>query len=165
MVNMLTFLLIRHGIAEASRSDLPDSRRALTEEGRLKSRDAFKVLLDKGYVPSLGVSSPFLRAVETLDCLEEVMGRPLPRHVLESLQPGGDPLRVETWLRSMAAEEEDTDGVAPVVALVSHQPLCSRLIHQLTGAMQDMHKGSCAVLRFDQGSFSLDEVIHAEEED
>lgn len=158
---MLTFLLIRHGIAEASRSDLPDSRRALTDKGREKSKAAFQCLLAKGYLPSLGVSSPFLRAIETLDCLEEIMDRPLPRHVLENLQPGGEPLEVEAWLRSMAATDDEASREPSVVALVSHQPLCSRLIHHLTGTLQDMYKGSCAVLNYDQGRFSLVEVIHA----
>lgn len=148
---MITLLLIRHGIAEDPRRGLPDAERALTVEGWERTRAAMRGLVRRGYLPTRGIASPYRRAVETLTCLREATPKGFPVGYWEGLVPSGSPEAVEDWLRAQLAEAEDFS----VLALVSHQPLCSELLHHLTGHLLDFKKAACAVIHFDGALFEL----------
>ena len=60
-------LLLRHGIAEERRVDLPDGRRALTPEGRQRSEAVLQCLVALGLGCDLLLSSPLTRARQTAD--------------------------------------------------------------------------------------------------
>ena len=57
--------LLRHGIAEDAKPGRPDSERALTDEGRAKLRRVLKRARTADVTPSLILSSPYRRAMET----------------------------------------------------------------------------------------------------
>src|SRR5437899_3482698 len=65
--------LLRHGIAEDGKPGRPDSERALTEEGRAKLRRVLKRARTGDVNPSLILSSPYRRAVETADVAVEIL--------------------------------------------------------------------------------------------
>ncbi len=145
---MATLLLIRHGVAEAWRPGTADAGRTLTGEGRIKTRAAMKGLVARGLVPDRGCSSPYRRAVETMDCLAEAVaeasGKVFPMESWEGLEPGGDPAAAEAWLRARATAA----GPQARLAVTSHEPFLSLLVAQLTGKRLDVKKASCTVVEW-----------------
>jgi len=148
---MITFLLIRHGIAENPRSGLRDADRALTPEGWEKTRAAMRGLVLRGYQPVRGVASPYRRAAETLACLKEATAEGFPVVCWEGLEPDAGCAEAEDLLRGLVAEAQPFD----CIALVSHQPFLSELIQYLTGQSLEMKKASCAVIHWNAGRFEL----------
>ena len=57
--------IFRHGIAEDAVAGQSDADRALTDEGRKKTAEVVKTARRAGFEPSLIVSSPYLRAIQT----------------------------------------------------------------------------------------------------
>ena len=146
---MTMLLLIRHGIAEESRSGLPDSERALTEEGWIKTRAAMTGLVSWGYLPSRGISSPYRRAMESMACLNEAAMARDPKHafpvgVSDGFTPGADTVEMDHWLRRLVINA----GPAELIAITSHEPFLSSLIHQLTGQHIEVKKASCTVIEW-----------------
>jgi phosphohistidine phosphatase len=148
---MITLLLIRHGIAENPRPGQRDADRALTVEGWEKTRAAMRGLVLRGYLPGRGVASPYRRAAETLACLKEATAEGFPVACWEGLEPEASPAEAKEWLLGMMLEAQPFD----TIALVSHQPFLSDLIHCLTGRSVEMKKASCAVLHWNGGRFEL----------
>ncbi|MFN8012363.1 MAG: histidine phosphatase family protein [Holophagaceae bacterium] len=152
---MATLLLVRHGPAEEGRPGLADAGRALTPEGWIRTRAAMKGLVALGFVPDRGCTSPFRRAVETMDCLAEAAaeasGRVFPMESWEGLQPEGDPAVAEAWLRQRAAAA----GADATLAVTSHEPFLSLLIAHLTGKRVDVKKASCTVISWSGGGWSF----------
>src|SRR5215813_11800600 len=66
--------VLRHGIAEDGKPGRPDSERALTQEGREKLRRVLKHARIAGVEPSLILSSPYRRAIETAEEAVDVLG-------------------------------------------------------------------------------------------
>jgi phosphohistidine phosphatase len=106
--------LLRHGIAE---SGYPDSARALTEEGKEKLR---KVLKRCGAKPTLILSSPYRRALETAQIAAEVLEYSSEIERSESLTPDGAPDAV--WDEIRARKDE------AAILLASHEPLMSATV-------------------------------------
>nr|WP_320131453.1 hypothetical protein [uncultured Holophaga sp.] len=148
---MITLLLIRHGIAEDFQRGQRDEDRALTPEGWSRTRSGMQGLVARGYLPDLGICSPYRRAAETLVCLKESTPHGFPSETCGLLLPEGKPLEVEFWLRGIL--EEVPDG--RTVALVSHQPFLSSLVFQLTGHRVDFKKASCSILHWRQQAFEF----------
>jgi phosphohistidine phosphatase len=131
--------LLRHGIAEDARPGTSDADRALTPEGKEKLR---RVLKRAGITPSLILSSPYKRAVETAEIAAEVLGYSGKVVRVEALVPGGSPYAVWDELR---ARKEET-----AVLLAGHEPLMSSIVALLLDcpALQvDMKKA--ALVRVD----------------
>lgn len=148
---MITILLIRHGIAEDPKRNVPDAERPLTAEGWEKTRAAMKGLVRRGYLPTRAVSSPYKRAAETLVCLKEATSDGFPVGYWEGLVPEGKPLLAEDWLRAQLVEAPSSE----ILALVSHQPFCSELTRHLTGQWVDFKKSACTVIHFDGSVFTF----------
>jgi phosphohistidine phosphatase SixA len=144
---MITILLIRHGIAEDSKG--PDADRALTAEGWEKTRAAMKGLVARGYIPTVGVSSPYRRAAETLICLREATQDGFSVGYWDGLRPGGAMNPAELWLRAQVAEGRPSE----VIALVSHQPFLGSFVRHLTGNSLDIKKASCSVIHWTGSRF------------
>ena len=68
--------LLRHGIAEDAAPGRPDSERALTEEGRDKLRRVLRRARSADAAPSLILSSPYRRALETAALAAEMLSYP-----------------------------------------------------------------------------------------
>jgi phosphohistidine phosphatase len=118
--------VIRHGIAEDARAGSPDSARELTDEGREKVAAVAKMARRAGVEPSLIISSPYVRAVQTAKVAAEEFG--YSGHVLktETLVPFGTPKSVWDELRDHAGEA--------AILVAGHEPLLSQLVAYLLGA-------------------------------
>ncbi len=66
--------LLRHGIAEDGGAGVDDASRALTPEGRKKLQQVLRAAVKAGVVPSLIVSSPLKRAVQTAAMAKSALG-------------------------------------------------------------------------------------------
>ena len=138
--------LLRHGIAEEGHVGKRDADRELTPDGRRKLRETLNTVAEAGTKPSLILSSPLRRAVQTA---EIAGGR---------LQYKADILQTKTLLPS-ATPEQVWDEIRvhkgePELMLVGHDPLFTHLAGYLLGVPElhiDFKKG--AVLRVDFESF------------
>ena len=156
---MVKLLLIRHGIAEEPRAGRPDADRALTAQGWAKTRGAMAGLVARGYVATRGVSSPYRRAVETLRCLQEATQGGFKVETWDGLVPEGSCGMAEAWLMGQLAPVREPH----TLALVSHEPFLSSLVHHLTGAEVEFKKASCCVLRWKEGRFELEAAFEPAE--
>lgn len=117
--------LVRHGIAEDVPASGRDADRALTGEGRRRTRRAALGLRELGVRPAVVLASPLLRARQTAEIVAEVLDVRLERW--DDLAPGLDPGRVSRELDARFA------GAGPV--LVGHEPHCGELLaYWLTGS-------------------------------
>jgi phosphohistidine phosphatase len=138
--------LLRHGIAEDPRPGQPDPERALTNEGREKLRRVLKQASKAGVAPSLILSSPYRRALETAGVAVEVLGYAGKVVRTRALTPEASPL--DAW------EEIRTRKDEPAILLASHEPLMSSMAAFLldSPALQvDMKKA--ALVRVDCDRF------------
>jgi len=132
--------LLRHGIAE---DGYPDSARALTAEGKEKLR---KVLKRSGARPSLIISSPYRRALETAEIAAEVLEYSGQIERAQALTP--DASAPAVWEEIRIRKDEDA------ILLASHEPLMSATAAFLLGApgvLVDMKKA--ALVRIDVDRF------------
>lgn len=113
---MVQIYLLRHGIAE---NTTPDSERALTSEGRDKLRRVLIRARSADVDPTLILSSPLRRAVETADIAVEVLGHHGKVVKTRALVPDASPY--DTW------EEIRKHSGEPAILLASHEPLMSSL--------------------------------------
>ena len=65
--------ILRHGIAEDGQAGQPDSERALTPDGRKKLRTVLRVAANAGVAPSLILTSPYKRALQTAQIAAEIL--------------------------------------------------------------------------------------------
>jgi phosphohistidine phosphatase len=134
--------ILRHGIADDHRPDLPDEKRALTEEGRKKLRLVLGRARAAGVAPSLILTSPYVRAVQTAEIAAEVLGYKGTILRTNALVPVSSPEAVWRELRDHRDE--------PSVLLAGHEPLLSETAGYLLGSPGmaiDFKKG--ALLRID----------------
>src|SRR5580693_6387156 len=96
--------LFRHGIAEDAKPGRPDASRALTDEGRKKIAEVVRTARRAGVEPSLIVSSPYVRAVETARMAAEGFTYKGDVVRLETLVPHGSPEKVWAELRDYREE-------------------------------------------------------------
>src|SRR5580658_9895674 len=115
--------LFRHGIAEDAGPGLPDPKRALTDEGKRKVAEVVKAARRAGVEPSLIISSPYVRAVETARIAVEGFGYKGDLAQTEKLVPHGIPEKVWAELRDYREES--------AILLAGHEPLLSRLVAYL----------------------------------
>jgi phosphohistidine phosphatase len=136
--------ILRHGIAEDGKPGGNDSDRALTSEGKKKLRDILQVAQKAGVSPTLIISSPYRRAVESAQVAVDELG--YKGKVLETntLLPTSDPKPVWDEIRVHKSESE--------LMLVGHEPLLSTLIGYLLAAPSlsiDLKKGALVRIDFD----------------
>jgi phosphohistidine phosphatase len=112
--------LLRHGIAE---DGYPDAQRALTAEGKEKLR---RVLKRSGAKPSLILTSPYRRAVETAEIAADVLGYTDEIERAQSLTPDGSPAAVWEEIRAHKGETG--------ILLASHEPLMSATVAYFLGS-------------------------------
>jgi phosphohistidine phosphatase len=132
--------LLRHGIAEEGH---PDAQRALTAEGKEKLR---RVLKRSGAKPSLILSSPYRRALETAEIAADVLGYTDEIERSSSLTPDGTPTGVWDEIRARKGET--------AILVASHEPLMSTAVAYLLGSPGvhvDMKKA--ALVRIDVDRF------------
>lgn len=138
--------ILRHGIAEDGKPGRPDSERALTAAGREKLRGVLERARGAGVEPSLILSSPYRRAVETAQVAVQVLGR---TRIVETRALVPEAAPEDVW------EEIRVHRNESAVLLAGHEPLLGLTVAYLLGApavQVDMKKA--ALVRIDQESFS-----------
>ena len=131
--------LLRHGIAEDARPGMGDSDRALTREGREKLRRVLTRAHEAGVAPTVILSSPYRRAVETAQLAAETLAYRGEIVRTSALVPNASPALTWDEVRVLGGQE--------VVLLASHEPLMSSLCAYLLGAPSlqvDFKKGALA---------------------
>jgi phosphohistidine phosphatase len=138
--------LLRHGIAEDGVGKL-DSERALTPEGIKKLHDVMKTLKEASISPTLVISSPYKRAVQTAEVAILDLGYKGTLEKSQALTPDSSPRDAWSEVRNRKSEAE--------VLLVGHEPLFSSLTAFLLNApslLLDFKKGG--VVAIDMASFT-----------
>jgi phosphohistidine phosphatase len=139
--------LLRHGISEDERAGLSDAERALTSEGRRRLRQTLQVAGRADVKPTLILSSPLKRAVQTAEIAKEILVCRNEIVSTRALLPGSTAEQV--WEEIRCNKDE------PSVVLVGHNPLFANLAGYLLGQPElqvDFKKG--AILRLDVDRFS-----------
>jgi phosphohistidine phosphatase len=138
--------LLRHGVAEDAKPGISDASRSLTGEGRRKLRHTLHVACQAKVTPTLILSSPLNRTMETAKIAAEVFE--YKAEILQSklLKPGST--AEQAWDEIRGHREESA------LLLVGHNPMLSLLAAFLLGAPDlriDMKKG--ALLKVTVDSF------------
>ena len=111
--------LLRHGIAEDAKPGHPDTERPLTAEGREKLRRVLKRARTADLDPSLILSSPYRRAIETAAVAAEVLAYKGEIVRTRALVPESSPFDAWEEIRNRKDER--------AILLSSHEPLMSSL--------------------------------------
>src|SRR4051794_22792324 len=111
--------LLRHGIAEDPKPGRPDSERPLTSEGRDKLRRVLKRARTADLEPSLILSSPYRRALETAAVAADVLGYKGEIVQIRALVPEASPF--DAWEEIRSRKEERA------ILLAGHEPLMSSM--------------------------------------
>jgi phosphohistidine phosphatase len=139
--------LLRHGIAEDAPPGHPDSERALTSEGRDKLRRVLKRARGAEVAPSVILSSPYRRAIETAEVAAEVLGYAGKVVKTRALTPDASPY--DAWEEIRARQEERA------ILLASHEPLMSSMVAFLLGCSAlNVEMKKAALVRVDCGRIS-----------
>lgn len=120
----MDLILLRHGKAE-DRHEAGDRERALMEKGREQAARAARLLRAAGRLPSIVLSSPYVRARQTAEVFCETAGMPGPL--------------IQGWIgcgmtADLALAELQAFHDFERVMLVGHEPDFSMLACHLIGA-------------------------------
>ncbi len=112
--------LLRHGVAEDARAGQPDSERPLTAEGHEKLRRVLKRARRADLEPSLILSSPYRRAMETAAVAAEILAYAGEIVRTRALVPEATPFDAWEEIRGRKTERS--------ILLASHEPLMSSMV-------------------------------------
>lgn len=161
---MKTLYLLRHAKSSWDNESLSDFERPLNDVGHRTAPLMGKVLADRGYIPSVIVSSPAERAARTAELVKEAAGLNVSIRLDDRIYEASP-----NSLRTVVSEFDDNHES---VILVGHNPGMEGLIRYLTGEMQPMPTASLAVIELNIGSWNevdaesgkLVEVVRPKEE-
>jgi phosphohistidine phosphatase len=134
--------ILRHGIAEVGRPGRSDAERKLTDAGREKLRWVLDRARTASLKPSLILTSPYKRAVETAEIAAEILGCKNAIVQTDVLLPSSSAQAV--WRELVNYRDNDA------ILLTGHEPLLGEAASYLLGASRvllDLKKG--ALLRID----------------
>ncbi|HEX4170274.1 MAG TPA: histidine phosphatase family protein [Bryobacteraceae bacterium] len=141
--------LLRHGIAEEGHAGLSDADRALTSEGRKKLRQVLQTAAKAGVQPTLMLSSPYKRAIQSAEIAKRTLGYSGEILQTKVLAPGSNVEQVWEEIRVHRGEMS--------LLLAGHNPLFEHLAGYLLGhsnLKMEFKKG--ALLRLDVESFGVE---------
>ncbi len=142
MVIPMEIYLLRHGIAEDGSATGRDADRRLTDEGRAKLRRVLERAHQAGVRPSLILTSPLRRALETAEIASHELGYDGKIVRIAALTPESSPQQVWEAIRE---RREET-----AVLLAGHEPLFSATVAYLLGSAREMvHFRKGALVRID----------------
>ena len=122
-MSTIDLYLIRHGLAGQHGDYTNDAERPLTDEGKRKTKQVAKRLVDLGITVDLMLTSPLVRAQQTADiCKDAGLSKSL--EVADCLATGN----IEEWL----AWFEGWRSPEKSLALVGHEPTLSAWAEVLT---------------------------------
>ena len=137
--------ILRHGIAEDGSNSGRDEDRELTSEGRKKLKEVLKTVGRAGVSPTLILTSPYARAVQTAQLAAEELKCAREIENSRSLTPDARPEDVWLEIRTRHSEQQ--------VLLSSHNPLCAELVAYLLQSPNlwvDFKKGAVVRIDFEQ---------------
>jgi phosphohistidine phosphatase len=138
--------LLRHGIAEQQSSTGRDADRRLTEEGREKLRRVLKRAASADVSPSLILSSPYKRALETAEIAASELHYKGAILKVGALTPDSSPPSLWSEIREHRNE--------PSILLAGHEPLFSQTVAWLLGSTHEMVDfRKAALIRIDVHTF------------
>jgi len=138
----LELYFLRHGIAEDRAPSGRDADRRLTEDGKKKLRRVLDRAAKAGVNPSLILSSPLKRAIETAEIAAEALQYQGEIARTGALTPDSAPRDV--WAEIRAHRNQAS------ILLAGHEPLFSHTVAWMLGsthAMVEFKKG--ALMRID----------------
>jgi phosphohistidine phosphatase len=139
--------LLRHGTAEDAPPSGSDAERKLTEAGRDEIRRAVECARKASFAPSLILSSPYVRAVQTAEIAAGVLGYQGTIVRTDALMPSGSPARVWDEIRGGQDETE--------ILLAGHEPLMSQLAaYFLDSPALQVHMRTATLVRIDMERFA-----------
>ncbi len=142
---MMELYLLRHGIAEEAAAGKPDSERALTSEGKRRLGLVLKRASRANVSPSLILTSPYKRAVQTAQLVVEILKYEGELVQSDALLPSAKPEGVWDEIRPHQRESQ--------LLLAGHDPLFSHLAGYLLGfpgLRIDFRKGALLRIDFDR---------------
>ena len=119
----MKLLIVRHAAAIERTSSISEEKRYLTPEGRVFMRKTASTMREKGIDPSLIITSPLIRAVQTADILAETIAYAGPLVVSDEVKPGFGLRELQGLLAEFPSEGE--------VVIVGHEPDLSGVISTL----------------------------------
>jgi phosphohistidine phosphatase len=134
--------LLRHGVAEDRAPSGRDADRRLTEDGKKKLRKVLGRAQKAGVAPTLILSSPLTRAMETAAIAADELAYNSEIVRTAALTPDSSP--ADVWAEIRAHRDE------PSILLAGHEPLFSTTVAGFLGsarAMVEFKKG--ALVRID----------------
>jgi len=137
--------ILRHGVAEDGQPGQPDSERALTPDGRKKLRNVLRTAATAGVAPSLILTSPYKRALQTAQLAAEILDYKGELLRTKALEPASSPKTVWDEIRVHKDEAQ--------ILLAGHEPLFSRLTAYLLGSPSlqvDFKKGAIACVEIER---------------
>ena len=141
--------LLRHGIAEEKSATGRDADRRLTDEGRQKLRRVLECAHSAGVSPSLILSSPLRRAVDTAEIAARELGYEGKIVRTDALVPGSTPHDLWQELRQHRDEA--------AILLTGHDPLFTSAVAYLLGSSHHMvHFRKGALIRIDADSMGAE---------
>jgi len=139
----MKLIFVRHAAAIEKTGKVSDEKRYLTSEGRVFFRKTALTMLKNGLEPSLILTSPLIRSVQTAEILAETLSFNGPLVVADELAPGFDVVALQTLFKKYQSVNE--------LVLVGHEPDLSSLIVSLLNLPSGFNfkKGAAINLKFD----------------
>ena len=137
--------ILRHAIAEMKETSHPDAERALTREGRDKLRAILKRARRADVSPSVILTSPLRRAVESAGIAAKIFRHKNELVVTKALSPQSTPEKTWQEIRRHADQAE--------ILLTGHEPHLSKLTAYLLGfpgLAIEIKKGALVRIRIDE---------------
>ena len=139
--------LMRHAEAAPHGTYARDEDRPLTDEGRSQAREVAKGLQRLKILPDVIVSSPYVRAVQTADEVQRVLGEQIKRQELGALRSESYSRDTSLALKLFSPYEH--------VLLVGHEPHLSAWISELVAGEGGMH---CVMKKAGVACIDIDQV-------
>ena len=139
----MKLIFVRHAAAIERSIGISEETRYLTSEGRIFFRKTARTMLKNGIEPSLILTSPLIRAVQTAEILAETLSYIGPLVVADELAPGFDIPALQKLFSTYQSVNE--------LVLVGHEPDLSSIVVSLLNLPSGFNfkKGAAIKLKFD----------------
>jgi phosphohistidine phosphatase len=118
--NIMIFYLIRHAEAVEGSQNLPDEWRYLTRKGRATIIKMRSRIAKHGPKPSVIITSPLVRAVQTAEILAEKLGKKNTVIATGLLNADAD---IEQFIKHLKKQNDDD-----CMMIVGHEPFLGSLV-------------------------------------
>ena len=146
---MKRIIFIRHAKAEEPTSEITDFERSLTMKGKIISKQMANLLMDKGAIPGVILTSPAFRAAETAIIFAEEYGIRTDSIILNDNIYYRMNFTNLPVLLSLVSEEVDT------IAIVGHNPSLTEVADNLSREGCDfLPKCGIASIKFNVSTWS-----------